>query len=86
MFLKEHLYFIKRSVYKQLLLNYAAFQNYKLCWNKNIFSVWSFKSYNSAADRALFNLDTHCRPMISLLDEKNIQLIGYCLPICLLKV
>lgn len=49
-----------------------------------VFSIQSFKPHISTADRAMFNLDTHCGTF-SLLDEKNLHLMGHCFRICPLK-
>jgi hypothetical protein len=36
------------------------------------FSAWHFKSYASVADRALFNVNTHCGILLSLFDKKEV--------------
>lgn len=41
-----------------------------------------YKSHNSGAARALFILNAHCRLVFSLLDEKEVHLMGQCSPGC----
>jgi hypothetical protein len=50
------------------------------------YSKWPFKSHVSAVDRPLFNLNTHCGTMFSILDKNDTHLMVQCFPICPLKV